>query len=76
MPLSEETVEEVESPVNLKIQVHYDSMSIRKEKEKVTKIEDKKQAKEHDPRDGKPGYDHNLRFPGCLAIVVVVRTNS
>ena len=76
MPFLEETVEEVESPVNLKMQVNYDSMSIRKEKEKVTKIEDKKQAKEHDPRDGKPGYDHNLRFPGCLAIVVVVRTNS
>ena len=50
MPFSEETVEEVEAPVNLKMQVHYDSMSIRKEKEKVTKIEDKKQAKEHDPR--------------------------
>ena len=50
MPFSEETVEEVEPPVNLKMQVHYDSMSIRKEKEKVIKIEDKKQAKEHDPR--------------------------
>ena len=50
MPFSEETVEEVEAPVNLKMQVHYDSMSIRKGKEKVTKIEDKKQAKEHDPR--------------------------
>ena len=52
MPFSEETVEEVEPPVNLKMQVHYDSMSIRKEKEKekVIKIEDKKQAIEHDPR--------------------------
>ena len=42
MPFLEETVEEVESPVNLKMQVNYDSMSIRKEKEKITKIEEKK----------------------------------